>query len=98
MQAIRLDPTLGRSGAAAAAGSAKAASGPSFADHIRAAIEGTQTDLQKAEESARAVATGKGDIVEAMVALSGAELSLRHLTTLRNRVLESYQEIMRIQL
>ncbi len=70
----------------------------SFADHIKAAVEQTQKDLATADEASRAVAQGKGDVVEAMVALSHAELSLRHVTTLRNRMLESYQQIMRIQL
>lgn len=84
--------------AANPAGASRKPVGASFADHIRAAIEQTRTDLQTADGAARAVAQGKGDIVESMVALSKAELSLRQVTTLRNRALESYQQIMRIQL
>jgi flagellar hook-basal body complex protein FliE len=37
-------------------------------------------------------------VVETVIALSHAELTLQHLVALRNRVFEAYQEIMRLQL
>lgn len=73
-------------------------SGTSFADHVKAAISAANQDLNTADVRASEMATDKGDIVETMTALSRAELSLRHVVTLRNRVLESYQQIMRLQL
>jgi flagellar hook-basal body complex protein FliE len=71
---------------------------PGFSGHLRAALVEANQRLLAAEESARALAEGRGDIAETMIALSQAELSLRQVVTLRNRVLESYQEIMRLQL
>ena len=46
---------------------------------------------------ARALAEGEGDTVETMLALSRAELSLQLVTQVRDRALEAYQEIMRLQ-
>ncbi len=73
-------------------------SGASFSEHVKAAIQNANRELTQAETEATRIAKGEGDIVEAMMALSKAELSLRHVVTLRNRVLESYQQIMRLQL
>jgi flagellar hook-basal body complex protein FliE len=72
--------------------------GPSFSQRFREALTEANRSLQEAERSAREMAEGKVDVVETMIALSHAELSLRHLVVLRNRVLEAYQEIMRLQL
>lgn len=78
----------------------KTALGPSvpFSEHMKTAIQNANRELTEAETQGRGIADGKGDIVEAMLALSKAELSLRHVVTMRNRVLESYQQIMRLQL
>lgn len=87
----------GLPGTAAAPSSGKAGGVP-FSERIASALEETNRDLNAAEKSARELAEGKGDVVETVLALSRAELSLRHVVTLRNRAFEAYQEIMRLQL
>jgi flagellar hook-basal body complex protein FliE len=77
---------------------AQAADGPSFSERFRDALVSTNRSLQQAERSAQEMAEGKTDVVETVIALSHAELSLRHVVALRNRVFEAYQEIMRLQL
>jgi flagellar hook-basal body complex protein FliE len=72
--------------------------GPSFSQRFRDALVEANRSLQEAERSAREMAEGKTDVVETVIALSHAELSLRHVVALRNRVFEAYQEIMRLQL
>jgi flagellar hook-basal body complex protein FliE len=72
--------------------------GPSFSQRFRDALAEANRSLQDAERSAREMAEGKIDVVETVIALSHAELSLRHVVALRNRVFEAYQEIMRLQL
>ena len=72
--------------------------GPSFGERFRDALVEANRSLQDAERSAREMADGKTDVVETVIALSHAELSLRHVVALRNRVFEAYQEIMRLQL
>jgi flagellar hook-basal body complex protein FliE len=79
--------------AAAAGGTPGAAFGELLSD----AIETANADQFTAEAAARDLAAGKGDVVDAMVATAHADVSLRFLMTLRNRVLDAYQEIMRLQ-
>ena len=72
-------------------------SGPGFGDLVTQAIQNANSEQLEAERQARSLAAGKGDIVDTMVALSRADLSLRFVVSLRNRALDSYQEIMRLQ-
>lgn len=71
---------------------------PSFAARFGEHLRETGELVAKAEASA--VSMSKGDVgsVETVLALSRAELALRHTVSVRNRVLESYQEIMRLPL
>ena len=85
-------------GAALSAKATPSGTAVPFSDHMKTALENANRELTAAETQARQIAEGKGDIVEAVMALSKAELSLRHVVSLRNRVLESYQQIMRLQL
>jgi len=81
-------------------GAKKAASaqgGEAFAKNIGETLASANVDLTKAEESARELAAGKGDLVETMIAMGRADLSLRMVVNMRNRMLESYNEIMRLQ-
>ncbi len=89
-------------GPAAAAGSA-APTGParadgSFGQLVKGVLESANRDQLEAEKQAIALAEGRGDIVDAMVSLSKADLSLRFVVTLRNRAVEAYREIMNLQL
>lgn len=72
--------------------------GPSFSERLLDAVGEANRSLTDAERSARELAEGKADVVETVIALSHAELSLRHVVTLRDRVFAAYQEIMRLQL
>ena len=68
-----------------------------FADQFKAALSEANETLQGAEESAQKLAAGEVDVVETMIALGKADLSLRFVVALRNRALEAYNEIMRLQ-
>ncbi len=101
-----LAPGAARSGAAAgASAAAKAASGSgaqevagtAFADLLQGAVQQASDDQWKAEKTAREFVEGKGDVMDAMLATSHADVSLRFVVTLRNRILDAYQEIMRLQ-
>ena len=76
---------------------ASAQAGEAFAKNIGETLASANADLNKAEESARALAAGKGDLVETMIAMGRADLSLRMVVNMRNKMLESYNEIMRLQ-
>ena len=70
----------------------------SFAEAIGNALEGVSAAEGKADLLAQDIAAG-GDtpVHELMVAMSEASLSLEMLVQVRNRALEAYQEIMRMQ-
>ena len=94
--ALSLDSTA--VGAARGTSVRPALEGPSFGERFRDALVEANRALQDAEHSAQEMAEGKADVVETVIALSHAELSLRHVVALRNRVFDAYQEIMRLQL
>ncbi|HXG51843.1 MAG TPA: flagellar hook-basal body complex protein FliE [candidate division Zixibacteria bacterium] len=60
---------------------------------------GEVNDLQqKADHAIRQlVGEGAGDLQETIIALEKADLSFRLMMQVRNKVLEAYQEIMRMQ-
>ena len=86
----------GSLGAGPGGGPASAPEVP-FANVIRGAVEEANEALVSAEEHGAKLATGEADIVETMVALGKADLSLRFVVAMRNRALEAYNEIMRLQ-
>ncbi len=67
-----------------------------FADLLSGALREADETHRVAEQRARELAQGEGDVVETMVALSKADLSLRLAVNIRNRALEAYNEIMRL--
>ena len=67
-----------------------------FAEGLGGLIEDADSKQRVAETHIRERALGEGDLVQTMVALSKADLSLRMVVNVRNRALEAYQEIMRM--
>jgi flagellar hook-basal body complex protein FliE len=54
---------------------------------------------QEAEKAARAFALGETQSIhDTMITLERADLSLRLLTQIRNKAVEAYQEMMRMQI
>ncbi len=77
---------------------AKSAEPSSFSQVVMRLLEAANSDQLDAESQARKLADGRGDVLETMIAVNRADLSLRLTVQLRNRALEAYQELMRIQL
>ncbi len=62
-------------------------------------VDDTNTQQLKADQSVELLATGQTDSVhETMLALTKADLSLRVFMEVRNKVIEAYQDVMRMQL
>lgn len=69
-----------------------------FSTHLKNAlgeVNGLQQQANQAIE--QLVGEGKGDLQQTMVALEKADVSFRLMMQIRNKVLEAYQEIMRMQ-
>ena len=73
-------------------------SGPGFADRIQGALEGVSRAEHDADLKVQDVAAG-GDtpIHELLVSNTKAQLSVELLVQTRNKAVEAYQEIMRMQ-
>ena len=69
-----------------------------FSAHLKNAL-GEVNELQSKANQAmeQMVGEGKGDLQETMMALEKADVSFRLMMQIRNKVLDAYQEIMRMQ-
>lgn len=72
--------------------------GKTFADTLTEAI-GKVNELQKDSDlKAQQLATGKtDDIAGVMLATEKADIALRTMVQVRNKIIDAYQEIMRMQ-
>lgn len=71
--------------------------GKNFLDHLTESLLEVNELNKNADAMAKEVATGKSEnIHETMLALTQAELSFDLMVQVRNKVLEAYQEVMRM--
>jgi len=68
-----------------------------FADELGKALDSVEKLQVASDQQADALAHGSGNLHEASIALEKADISLRLATKVRNRLVEAYQEIMRMQ-
>jgi flagellar hook-basal body complex protein FliE len=70
-----------------------------FGQVVQQFIEDTNAQQIMADQSVERLATGQSDSVhETMLALTKADLSLRVFMEVRNKIIDAYQEVMRMQL
>ena len=70
----------------------------SFSQSLNKAIGQVNTLQKTADQKMEDLATGRTDnIAEVMIAAEKADISLRLMTQIRNKILDAYQEIMRMQ-
>ncbi len=73
--------------------------GQTFGEVMGKFIEDTNAQQLQADQAVQRLATGESDsIPETMLALTKADLSLRVFMEVRNKVIEAYQEVMRMQM
>lgn len=70
----------------------------SFATFLKSAIDSVAAQEQNANDVTDQFMIGKADVNDVMIASSKAELSLSLTSQVRNKVVEAYQEIMRMQM
>ena len=68
-----------------------------FGEFIKGAIEKVDNVESKADQSVQELMMGKTGIHETMIALQKADISLRFLLQVRNKAMDAYREIMRMQ-
>ncbi len=98
MNEIKVGNVLSGSTGGGAIGGAKARDPVSdFKKALSQSIEDLNTQLSRADQSAQEMALGRADVHQSMIAMEQANLSLRLMIDVRNKVLAAYEEIMRMQ-
>ena len=70
----------------------------SFSEFLEAHVEDVNRMQIEADQAVSAMATGRShNLHEMMLALDRADVSFRLMTKVRNKAVEAYQEIMRLQ-
>jgi flagellar hook-basal body complex protein FliE len=70
----------------------------SFADTLKDAVQNVNEAQQVADVKMQEIATGKNhNIPEVMIAAEKADISLKLMVQVRNKIIEAYQEIMKMQ-
>jgi len=74
----------------------EARAGLNFSDALAEAARMMETSLRDGEAATAEAVTGSGDIQTLVEALTSAEMALETAVTVRDRVVEAYQEILRM--
>ena len=72
------------------------ASGASFGDLLRDTASSALEAGKHADQVSNAAIEGKANVAEVVTAVANAELTLQTVVALRDRVVEAYQEILRM--
>ncbi len=75
-----------------------AATGGDFGGMVARAVQGAVQSGNAAEAQAAQAIAGGGDLTSVVQAVSRAELTLQTATTIRDRVVQAYQDIMKMSI
>jgi len=81
---------------AAPAAATPAGEGGSFASTLKGLIEGAEAGADGANSAVAGMLTKSVDVHDAMIALQRAEMSLQLAVQVRNKLVQAYQDIMRM--
>ena len=73
-----------------------APAGPSFADTLKNAAGASMDAVKKSEATAMNAVRGDASMQDVVQATIAAELAVESAVSVRNKIIESYQEIMRM--
>lgn len=83
-------------GLATAAGGAGA--GPGFSALLKDIVGSTAEAGRKSDMQTQAVVTGKANVVDVVTAVAETEVAIDALVAVRDKVVQAYEEIMRMQI
>jgi flagellar hook-basal body complex protein FliE len=86
---------VARPASSAPSNATPAASG-SFGDSLAKLVNSVETSDQVANSAVQQMLDGSGDVHDAMIALQRAELTLQLTVQMRNKLVQAYQDIMRM--
>jgi flagellar hook-basal body complex protein FliE len=91
-----ITPAMTGASAAATKPATPAEATESFASFLKSALDGVAAQETNVHNLNDQFMIGEADVNDVMIASSKAELSLQLTSQIRNKVIEAYQEIMRI--
>lgn len=72
--------------------------GESFGNYLKSALDSVNDAQVNANQEIMNVITGEGDIHQALIAAEEARLQMELTVQIRNKILESYQDITKMQI
>ena len=69
--------------------------GPSFGDVLKQSMQSAINAQQKSEEVSAAALAGKADATDLLQAVNDAEIALKTVLAVRDKVVQAYEQIMR---
>lgn len=79
-----------------AGGMAPREAGPSFGDVLEEAAKSSVNTLKSGEAVSAQAAVGQAELTDVIQAVTNAEVTLQTVTTVRDKVITAYQEILRM--
>jgi flagellar hook-basal body complex protein FliE len=73
-----------------------AGKGPSFSSLVEGAVNGMIEQGKAADGKAMAMAAGKADLVDVVTAVAETEVAVETLVSVRDKVIQAYEEIFRM--
>lgn len=74
----------------------QAAGQPSFGDTMQQVLSSVEQTGYTADVQAARAISGEGNLTDVVTALSHAELTLQTVTTIRDRVVQAFQDLMKM--
>jgi flagellar hook-basal body complex protein FliE len=95
---MAIDPLSGSGSLLPAAPTGKAGSAPSsgFGEALQDVLKSVDGSTGEANEAVGRMLDGTGDVHEAMIALQRADVMLQMTVQVRNKLVQAYQDIMRM--
>jgi flagellar hook-basal body complex protein FliE len=78
------------------AGAGNETGGQGFGSMVKEALGSIIETGQKSDAQSRALAAGKANIVDVVTAVAESEVAIESLVSVRDRVIQSYEEIMKM--
>ena len=87
--------TLSRAGAGAAAAAGASPAG-AFSDGLNTLLASVDSSAGEANSAVSNMLDGTGDVHNAMIAMQKAEMNLQLTVQIRNKLVQAYQDVMRM--
>lgn len=98
MGPVERTESLTKSNGASPVGSNKEVGGSTFADTLKKAVDNVDSLQKDADVKMQQLVTGKSDnIHDTMIAAEKADIALKLMVQIRNKMIDAYQEVMKMQ-